>query len=89
MSYYATKTTDLSESLTVKKKQDKKSKALKLVKPAFDDWGGARWWSSRPFKKARHKEQILKQTAHADEPEKASVKDLKGSNKRYSEKIKQ
>ncbi|KAF1357496.1 hypothetical protein EJ07DRAFT_127969 [Lizonia empirigonia] len=79
----------LSESLTIKKKQDKKSKALNLVKPALNYWGGARWWSPRSFKEARHREQILKQTAHAEELEKASVKDLKAANKLYNDKIKE
>jgi hypothetical protein len=31
----------LSKSRTIKKKQDRKSKALSLVKPALDYWGGA------------------------------------------------
>jgi hypothetical protein len=37
------KNNGLSKSLTIKKKHDKKSKALNLVKPVLDDWGGARW----------------------------------------------
>ena len=78
----------LSESLTIKKKQDKKSKALNLVKSALDDWGGARWWSPRSFKEACHRERILKKTAHAQELEKASVKELKAANKLYNDKIK-
>ncbi|KAL1640550.1 hypothetical protein SLS61_010245, partial [Didymella pomorum] len=71
------------------KKQDKKSKALNLVKPTLDDWGGARWWSPRSFKEARHRERILKETAHAEELEKASVKELKAANKLYNDKIKE
>jgi hypothetical protein len=77
----------LSEFPTIKKKQDKKSKALSLVKPALDYWGGARWWSPRSFKEARHRERILKETADAEELEKASVKKLRASNKLYNDKI--
>ena len=54
----------LIESLSIKKRQDKKSKALDLVKPTLDDWGGARWYSPRSFAEARHRERILQDTQH-------------------------
>jgi hypothetical protein len=41
------------------------------------------------FKEARYKEQILKETAHAEELEKALVKELRAANKLYNNKIKE
>ncbi|KAF1922721.1 uncharacterized protein M421DRAFT_22590, partial [Didymella exigua CBS 183.55] len=79
----------LTESLLIKKKQDKKSKALTLVKLLLDYWGGAKWWSPRLFKEARHRERIMKETAHAEKLEKANVKELKAANKLYNDKIKE
>jgi hypothetical protein len=76
------------ESLSIKKKQDKKSKALPLVKPSLDYWGGAKWWLPRSFKEARHRERIMKETAHAEKLEKANVKEPKASNKLYNDKTK-
>ncbi|KAF1924867.1 uncharacterized protein M421DRAFT_424288, partial [Didymella exigua CBS 183.55] len=79
----------LTELLLIKKKQDKKSKALTLVKPLLDYWGGAKWWLPQLFKEARHREQIIKETAHAEKLEKANVKELKAANKLYNDKIKE
>ncbi|KAF1922182.1 uncharacterized protein M421DRAFT_79286 [Didymella exigua CBS 183.55] len=59
----------LTELLLIKKKQDKKSKALTL--------------------EAHHREQIMKETAHAEKLEKANVKELKAANKLYNNKIKE
>jgi tetratricopeptide (TPR) repeat protein len=72
-----------------KKKQYKKSKALNLVKPALDDWAGARWWPPRLFKEARHRERARKETVHAEELEKASVKEHRAANKLYNDNIKE
>jgi transcriptional regulator with XRE-family HTH domain len=77
----------LIESLSIKKRQDKKSKALDLVKPTLDDWGGARWYSPRSFAEARHRERILQDTQHQEKLEKARIKELKKANKLYNNKI--
>jgi hypothetical protein len=79
----------LKESLLIKKRQDKKSKALLLVKPRLVYWGGSRWWSPRSFKESRHRERIMKETAHEKELEKARMKELEDANKLYNEKMKE
>ena len=40
------------------------------------------------FKESRHREQIIKETAHKKELEKARIKELEAANKRYNKKIK-
>ncbi len=77
----------LTEALKVKKKQNKKSKALDLNKHTLDDWGGAKWHSPRQFGEARRRDRIMKETAHAEELEKAKMKELKHANKLYNDKI--
>lgn len=60
----------LIEALKVKKKQDKKSNALDLVKHNLNNWGGARWYSPQSFGEARTRERIMKETHHKEELEK-------------------
>lgn len=77
----------LIEALQVKKKQNKKSKALDLNKHTLDDWGGAQWHSPRQFGEARTRERIMKEQQHKDELEKAELKKLKAANKLYNDKM--
>ena len=78
---------DLTEALQAKKKQNLKSKALDLNKHTLDDWGGAKWHSPRQFDEARTRERIIKEQQHADELEKANMRELKKADKLYKDKL--
>jgi hypothetical protein len=64
----------LNSLLKVKKKQQKKSKILDVDKHNLDYWGGAQWNSPQQFGEARRREKILKASAHAEELERAKIK---------------